>query len=185
MTQPTLNAENVLLGLNNGAGVFIGPTGTALPTDLDTAFGSPWEAVGYVSDDGVTLSASTDSESLTPWQSTSPVRTMITGKSLELQFVMWETAPLSLGLWFDVAPPVAVGDLLEFDVRSDSGGILYAVALDVKDQDTIFRILFPRAQLSDSGDVTFSRGSAIGWDATLSALDDNGKLAEIMIGTAA
>jgi hypothetical protein len=185
MTAPTLAAENVLLGLNNGAGVYIGPAGSDLPTTLTDPFATPWEAVGYISDDGVTLSASTESDTLTPWQSTSPVRTMITGKSLELQFVMWETSPLTLGLWFDVTPPTATAGLLNFDVRSDSGGLLYAVALDVKDQSTVFRVVFPRAQLSDSGDVTFSRGSAIGWDATLSALDDNGRLAEIMMTAAA
>lgn len=181
MTQPTLDASNVLLGLNNGAGVYIGPAGTALPATLSADFASPWTAIGYISDDGVSLSSSTDSDTITPWQSTSPVRTIITGKALELQFVMWETTPLTMGLYFDVTPPTGAAGVLAFDVPSDAGGILYAVALDVKDQTTIFRIAFPRAQLSDTGDVTFSRGDAIGWDATLSALDNNGVLAEVMM----
>jgi hypothetical protein len=178
---PELNASNILLGLNHAAGVYIGPAGTALPTTLSASFAAPWQPIGYISDDGVTLSASTDSDSLTPWQSTSPVRTIITGKSIELQFVMWETSPLTMGLWFDVTPPVGATGVLEFDVPSSAGGLLYAVALDVQDQATTFRIAFPRAQLSDTGDVTVSRGSAIGWDATLSALDDSGRLAEVMM----
>lgn len=182
VTPPELNASEVLLGLNNGAGIYVGPEGTAPPADLVAAWASPWEPAGYISDDGVTLASSTDSDSLTPWQSTSPIRTIITGKSLTMQFVMWQTTPLTMGLWFDVAPPTALpGEDLAFDVRSDGGGLLYAVGLDVKDGDTIFRVVFPRAQLSDTGDVTISRGSAIGWDATLSALDDNGVLAHIIM----
>ena len=182
MTAP-LDAANILLGLNNGAGVYLGPPGEPLPTDLADPFDPPWIPVGYVSDDGVTLSSSTESESLTPWQSTSPVRTIITGKEVTLQFVMWETTPVTMGLWFDVDPPVAAAGVLTFDVPSNAGGLLYSVALDVADQATIFRVCFPRAQLSDSGDTTISRGSAIGWDATLSALDDNGVLAEVMMSS--
>lgn len=184
MTAPMLDASNILLGLNNGAGVYLGPPGEPLPTDLADPFDPPWIPVGYISDDGVTMSSSTESESLTPWQSTSPVRTVITGKEITLQFVMWETTPTTMGLWFDVDPPVAAAGTLTFDVASDAGGLLYAVALDVADQSTIFRIRFPRAQLSDAGDTTISRGSAIGWDATLSALDDNGVLAEVMMTSA-
>jgi hypothetical protein len=94
---------------------------------------------------------------------------------------MWETTPTTMGLWFDIDPPVAAAGILTFDIASNAGGLLYSVALDVADQATVFRIRFPRAQLSDSGDTTISRGSAIGWDATLSALDDNGILAEVMM----
>ncbi len=186
MTAPVsdLDASEVLLGLNNGAGIYIAPAGTPAPADLTTAWADPWQAVGYISDDGVTLSSSTDSDTLTPWQSTSPIRTIITGKSITMQFVMWETNPLTMGVWFDVTPPVAVGDVLSFDVRSDAGGLLYAVGLDVKDGDTVFRVVFGRAQLSDTGDVTISRGSAIGWDTTLSALDDGGRLAQIIMTAA-
>ena len=185
MTLPAaaLDASEILLGLNNGPGLYIAPPGTAGPTDLETAWGAEWLAVGYISDDGVTLGASTESDDLTPWQSTSPVRTIITGKSLTLQFAAWQTTPLMLGVFFDVEPPTEALGVSTFDIRSDGGGILYAVGLDVKDGDNAFRVVFPRAQLSDNGDVTISRGSAIPWDVTLSALDDNGVLAHMIVGS--
>jgi hypothetical protein len=181
----TLDPSEILLGLNNGPGIYLAPAGTAPPDDVTTAWATPWEPLGYLSDDGVTLGSSTSSDTLTPWQSTAPIRTVITGKELTLQFVMWQTNAQSMALWFDVTkpadptPPAA----LEFDVRSDQGGQLYSVGLDIQDQGLITRVVFPRAQLSDTGDVTIARGSAIGWDVTLSALDDSGVLAHIMQGT--
>lgn len=180
MTAPTLDPTEVLLGLNNGPGIFIAPASTPPPADTVAPWASPWDALGYISGDGVTLSSNTSSDNLTPWQSTSPIRTMITGKELSLQFVMWQTDPVSMGLWFDVAPPAAVAGALAFDVRSDGGGLLYAVGIDVKDGSSVFRVVFPRSQLSNNGDVSIARGSAVGWDVTLTALDDNGVLAHII-----
>ncbi len=176
-----LDPAEILLGVNNGPGIYVAPEGTAPPADVNTAFATPWEALGYLSGDGATLASSTDSDTLTPWQSTSPVRTVITGKTLTLQFVMWQTTPTSMALYFDIVKPAATPPL-SFDVRSDQGGQVYAIGLDLLDQDVVTRIIFGRAQLSDTGDVSFTRGDAVGWDVTLSALDDAGILAHVMQG---
>jgi hypothetical protein len=180
-TPPALNADEVTVGINRGPGIYLAPAGTDGPADIDSDWDAPWESLGYISDDGVTVGASTDTTDLTPWQSTVPIRTLITARTLTLQFVLWQTNPLNLALYFDTAVPE--GD--SFDVRSDEGGYLYAVGIDVQDGDNRFRIVFRRAQLSDSGDVTIARGSAIGWDCTLSALDDNGVLCHIDMGNGA
>jgi hypothetical protein len=178
----TLDPEEILLGLNNGPGIYLAPTGTVAPADTTTAWADPWEPLGYLSDDGVTLGSSTESDSLTPWQSTAPVRNVITGKELTLQFVMWQTNPQSMALWFDITRPAApvAGEELTFDIRSDSGGNLYAVGLDISDQGIVTRVVFPRAQVGDTGDVSVTRGDAIGWDVTLTALDDAGVLAHVL-----
>jgi hypothetical protein len=176
--EPALDPTEILLGLNNGPGIYVAPANTPPPADLATDWASPWLPLGYLSDDGVTVGASTTSDTLTPWQSTSPVRTMITVKELTMKFVMWQTGPLQMALYFDMkAPTPDVDGGFSFDVRSDEGGNLYALGLDIADQDVITRITFGRAQLSDTGDVAFQRGAAVGWDVTLAALDNNGVLA--------
>jgi hypothetical protein len=182
--EPTLDPNEILLGINNGPGLYRAPVGTAAPADLTSAWATPWEAIGYVSDDGVTVSSSTTSDTLTPWQSTSPVRTMITGKELTAHFVMWQTNAENMAMYFDQPPPAETDGLTSFDIRSDSGGQLYAIGIDIQDNGVITRIVFPRAQLSDTGDVQFHRGDAVGWDVTLSALDNNGVLGSVMSGPA-
>jgi hypothetical protein len=179
-----MNPDEILLGLNNGPGVYRAPANTPPPADLVAPWDPAWEPIGYISDDGVTVASSTTSDTLTPWQSTSPVKTMITGKELTAHFIMWQTNPESLAMYFDmpVTPADPTSGLTEFDIRSDTGGQLYAIGLDIKDAGVITRIVFGRAQLSDTGDVQFQRGSAVGWEVTLSAMDDSGVLAHLMSG---
>jgi len=183
--EPVLDPDQILLGINNGAGIYIAPVGTPGPADLVTEWASPWESLGYLSDDGPTVSSSTDSDTLTPWQSTSPVRTVITGKTLTMHFILWQTDPQSVALYFDMPAPTAATDgSFAFDISSSGGGVMYAVGLDIKDGDTVMRITFSRAQLTDTGDVQFQRGAAIGWEVTLSALDNNGVLGHVQAGPA-
>lgn len=183
MTTPTLEPDEVVVGLNNGPGLYIAPVGTAGPATLDADWESPWVALGYISNDGATLGASTDTEQLTPWQSVGPIRTIVTARQLTMQFVLWQTNENSLALYFDMAAPTPDGDgNLDFDIESDSGGQLWAVGIDIKDGDSVLRVTYGRASLSAAGDVTVARGSAIGWDVTLSALDDDGVLGHVLFG---
>lgn len=183
MTMTELDPSEIILGINNGPGIYIAPEHTQGPADLTSDWAAPWKTLGYLSEDGPSLSSDVTSETLTPWQSTSPVRTVITGKAFTLHVVMWQTGPEQLALYFDVKAPNPNSDgSFAFTVRSDEGGYVYAVGIDIKDGDVVTRIVFPRAQVSDSGDVPFARGSAVGWDVTLSAQDDAGVLAYIQSG---
>jgi hypothetical protein len=182
---PVLDPNEILLGINNGPGLYRAPVGTAAPADVTSPWADPWEAIGYISDDGVTVSSSTTSDTLTPWQSVAPVRTLITGKELTAHFIMWQTNPENVAMYFDMPAPTANADgSFSFDVRSDAGGQLYAIGIDIEDQGIVTRIVFDRAQLSDTGDAQFQRGAAVGWDVTLSALDNNGVLGHIISGPA-
>ena len=188
VTAPALDPNEALLGINNGPGIYVAPAGASgadMPASLTAPWTAPWEPLGYLSDDGVTISADVSSDAITPWQSTSPIRQVITGKAYTMAFVLWQTNPLSLGLYFDANTPDEDTDGgFAFDVRSDEGGFIHAVGLDVKDGDRVTRIVFPRAQLSDNDDVSITRGDIMGWGVTLSALDDSGVLAKVMSGPA-
>lgn len=179
--------EEVLIGTADGPGLWLAPIGTAAPTDIDTAFVAPWLSLGYASDDGVTLSGDQSTEAFTPWQSRSAIRSIITEKSKTIQFIMWQLNVTTLGLYFDtvVAPPAVAGDPIAFDVRSDTGGIQYAIGLDVIDNTGKFRVIFPRATLDSNGDMTISKSSIVPLDVTLTALDDNGVLMKVQIDTPA
>jgi hypothetical protein len=177
ITDTALNPEETMVGQANGPGIWIAPAGTAPPADLDTDFAAPWKSLGYASDDGVTLSGDTTEESLTPWQSRSPIRTIITEKSVTVQFVMWQLNQDTLSLYFNEDVPDADADgVYEFDVRSDSSTLFWAVGIDIKDGDNSWRRIFPRAALSTTGDQALTKGAMVPLDVTLSALDDGGVL---------
>jgi hypothetical protein len=178
-----LNPDEVQVGTANGPGIYAAPAGTTMP-DIDGDWEtSGWDSLGYLSDDGPTVGQSTDSEDITPWQSVVPIRSVITSRGVTLQFVMWQLGSLQLGMYFDVDPPEEDEGVIDFDIRTDSPQRLHAVAIDARDADRIFRIGFYRASLSAAGDMQIQRGAAIPLDVTLSALDDGGKLARVILAS--
>lgn len=182
---PTLNPEEVQVGTANGPGLWLAPAGTAPPAKTYTPWPLPWRLLGYLSDDGPTVGQSTDSEALTPWQSRVPIRTVITGREITMQFVMWQLNPLTIALYFDADEPAEGADgSIHMELRSDAPTHLYAVGIDTRDGDTVFRIAFGRASLSDAGDMAITSGSAVPLDVTLSALDDGGSLGYVDLGPA-
>jgi len=180
---PTINPDEVQVGTANGPGIWLAPSGTAMPADTFTPFAAPWSILGYLSDDGPTVGQSTDSNDITPWQSVVPLRSVITSRSVTLQFVLWQLNQLTLGLYFDADPPTPDTDGgIDMEVRTDTPQHLYAVAIDSADADRVLRIGFTRASLTDAGDMQIQRGSAIPLDCTLTALDDAGVLCRVLLG---
>jgi hypothetical protein len=180
-----LDPSEVQVGTAKGPGIYLAPAGTEIP-DLEDDFEDPWAILGYLSDDGPTVGTSTDSEDLTPWQSVVPIRSIITGRQVTLQFVLWQLNELTLALYFDAdVPTVGTDGAVDMELRSDTPQHLYAVAIDSADAERDFRIGFGRASLSDAGDMQLTRGAAVPLDCTLSALDDGGVLGRVQLGGAA
>jgi hypothetical protein len=178
-----LKPDEVQTGSSNGPGIYLAPVGTALPADTSTPFGTPWDILGYLSDDGPTVGQATDSNDLIPWQSVVPLRSVITKRTITLQFILWQLNELTMGLYFDADPPTPAADgSISMTVRSDTPQHLYAIAIDAADADRVMRLGFTRASLSDAGDMQLKRGEAVPLDCKLTALDDAGVMATILLG---
>jgi len=86
------------------------------------------------------------------------------------------------------APPTSTGaqpsssGSLSMQVRSDKPQHIYAVGLDAADANHAFRIIFPSANLTDAGDMQLKRGEAVPLEVTLTALDNAGVLANVLLG---
>lgn len=179
-----LNPSEVQVGTSNGPGIYIAPAGTAPPADTATEWAAPWRILGYLSDDGPTVGSSTDTEDITPWQSVVPIRSVITGRQVTLQFVLWQLNAITLGLYFDAEEPVPDPDdgSIDMELRSDAPQRLHAIGIDSADAERVFRIAFGRASLTAAGDMQITRGAAVPLDCTLSALDDGGRLGYVKLG---
>jgi hypothetical protein len=181
--ETTINPSEVQVGTANGPGIYIAPAGTEPPDDTGEDWESPWRILGYLSDDGPTVGSSTDSEDITPWQSVVPIRSVITGRSVTLQFVLWQLNAVTLGLYFDAEEPTPGTDgSIDMELRSDAPQRLHAIGIDSADAERVFRISFGRASLTAAGDMQLTRGAAVPLDCTLSALDDGGLLGRVQLG---
>ncbi len=186
MTTPLLDPDAVQVGTANGPGLWLAPERTAAPTDTFTPWADPWESLGYASDDGPTVSQNTDSQDLTPWQSRSPIRSVVTSRTVSIQFILWELRGDTLALYFDTDVPTTdpTTGAVSMEVRSDGQAHLYAIGIDTRDGDRCMRIVFPRASLTDNGDMQIQRGDVVPLDCTLTAQDDSGVLAYVLLGPA-
>lgn len=182
---PLLDPSEVQVGTANGPGIWLAPAGTPPPADTATAYPAPWKVLGYVSDDGPTVGSSTDTEDITPWQSVVPIRSVITGRQVTLQFVLWQLNERTLALYFDMpeAAPSTDGSI-DMELRSDEPQRLHAVSIDSRDAERVLRVTFGRASLTSAGDMQITRGAAVPLDCTLSALDDAGQLGRVQLGPA-
>jgi hypothetical protein len=190
MTTPTppplLDPTEVQVGTANGPGIWIAPAGTEPPDDTTEEWDDPWEVLGYLSDDGPTVGSSTDSEDLTPWQSVVPIRSVITGRSITLQFVLWQLNERTLAVYFDMPEPTAAADgSIDMELRSDEPQRIHAIGIDSRDAERVLRISFTRASLTSAGDMAITRGAVVPLDCTLSALDNAGQLGRVQLGPAA
>jgi hypothetical protein len=181
--EPTLNPSEVQVGTANGPGIWLGPAGTEPPDTTEDDYEDPWRILGYLSDDGPTVGSSTDTEDITPWQSVVPLRSVITGRSVTLQFVLWQLNAVTLGVYFDAEEPVPdADDAIDMELRTDAPQRLHAISIDSADAERTFRISFGRASLTAAGDMQITRGAAVPLDCTLAALDDGGVLGRVQLG---
>jgi hypothetical protein len=175
-----LDAEQLLVGTALGPGLWIAPYPT-VPPGNDEDFGGQWVSLGYASEDGPTVSSSTDTTDMRAWQSLAPLRSVITGRTVTIGFQLLQWNAVNLGLYWDVDTPVIAADgTFRFDVRSDQAGARHTIGLDVEDGPNRIRMIFPRVQLNATGDMQFQRGSLAVLDVTFAALETEGTLLTVL-----
>jgi hypothetical protein len=153
----------VLVGVTGDASV--APEGTALPTDTTTALNAAFEAVGYISEDGVSQSISEDITDLKAWQNGDVVRKIQTSHDLTYAFTMIETSDVTLETFYgNYAAGVVQIDGEQLDHKS--------WVLDVEDGDDDLRIVIPDGQITERGDIVYQNGDAVGYPVTITCFPD-------------
>jgi hypothetical protein len=181
-----LDPTEVQTGTPNGPGIWVAPALTPLPADTMTPFASPWEILGYLSADGPTLGQATTTNELIPWQSAVPLKSVVTKRDITMKFILWQINSLTVAMYFDADIPVPATDgSFEVDVLSNQQPHINAIAIDAMDGSNVIRVGFTRAMLSATGDMTIKRGEAVPMECTLTALDDAGVMAKVLVGQAA
>lgn len=183
-----VNARDVRIGtpdqLTTGA-VMFAPLGTELPDNTDItkdgiSVASAFEAAGYVSSDGLTLTPDYSTSDITEWGG-ALVRRILESFSGTLSWTMIETNERSLKVAFGAQNVTATA-------ASAEHGAQLAVAIGaqlpdpaswvfkMKDGDARIMIVVPNGQVTTIEEVTFSATDAIGWGVELSTYaDENGK----------
>ncbi len=146
--------------------LYLAPVGTAAPTDPSTDPAAAWQGYGYTTEDGVVLSKSVEREGVPAWQSSTPVRYLVTGQEFTIAATFLQSNAEVVQLWLG-AGAFASG---KAEVPIDPPTMQFALLLRWVD-DTINTILtLPKVEITETGDVSLLRTGATSFPITFGAL---------------
>jgi hypothetical protein len=157
------NSDNVRVGY--AGSVYIGDVGATAPVDPETAWDSDdWLELGHISEDGITEQSSQDVAEFKAWGfPNSPVRIQTTSEEFSFQITFLETNINILSIFHgidvdDFASTAAASgkqQFLKFVKGMAQTPQIRSLGIDVIDGTHLTRIIVPRAQLTDRGDLSY------------------------------
>ena len=180
-------AKNVSVGkpLATGA-IFAAPAKTALPTDAITALAATYKCLGYISEDGVKNSISTDSQPVKAWGGVAVLTTQ-TSREETFVFKMIEANEASLKQAYGEDNVTVDGETGAMVIKHNSREkkvYVYVIEVILSD-DKVKRVIIPNGKVIELGDVTYKDDEPIGYEVTVSAAPDSqGNTAYEYIATA-
>lgn len=174
------NPSNILVG-SNGT-VYVAPVGTALPTTEDGSLDAAFTSVGYISEDGISISSSVDVTDIAAFQSLMPVRRVVTGRTMEVSLVLREWSAKNVELAFGGGEVTNEGTHFEYNPPAAGDALLeQSVVIDWNDGAKVYRLVLNRVVATESVETNIVRTGAADLPLTFSVMeDDNGDTWKLM-----
>lgn len=167
------NVDNIRVYGDLASEVFLAPKGTPLPTAMTTDPIAPWDALGWVSEDGVNLSVSTDVEKFKGWQGGATLRTKVT--SVEKTFsvtALEETPGVSEMYWGHAKVTAAMttgtapNKVTKIDLPEGIGTIERACVIKFVDGGVQKWLCCSNVQVSDRGEAPHTNSDMTAYEFT-------------------
>jgi hypothetical protein len=127
--------------------IYIGNVGTTPPTDVTTAFPAGWDDIGWISQDGATLSVEKTTESYRVWGQLYAIKYFVTDATASLAFVIAQLDSTTLPVIFgggSVAETASGSGVYRYTPGTASEIYEKAMALEWKEGTFTSRLLIPR-----------------------------------------
>lgn len=163
-------AEDVIVP--SGGDVYQAPVGTTLPTDLTAPPPTPWENIGFLSDDNPPAITGLQRETtdLFAWNVDTPLRSALAPAAPVLTMELLQVeSQLALELYFG-GGEWTEGEPNSYDAPSISANEEQATIIDVVDGDRLLRFMFPRVATRANGDIALGRGGFVTLPVAMSVL---------------
>lgn len=148
--------------------VMVGLTTATPPTGTGGAT-TGFEALGFVSEDGVTETRDRSTNDIKAWQNAATVRSVVTEATLTYQMVLIETNKATVELFYGTDVDDAEGS---FNIVPASTGGRKSFIIDVVDGEELIRTYVPSGEVTEVGDRVYASGEPIGYEVTITAYPD-------------
>ena len=154
-----------------GGAVFVAPKGTALPTSASEELNEAYKCLGYISEDGIPVSESRESEALKAWGGDTVMKNQ-TSYEKSVKFTAIESEnETALKVRYGTAN-VTKGELGALTVKHNSVELdHWAMVIDMAtSKDRVTRLCYPDAYASETEDITYKDSESIGLGVTMACL---------------
>jgi len=166
---PLVNSNQILVGLTGL--VAVGLTTTPGPTTTSGALNGGFKELGYLSDDGFTFTESKDIADINVWHSFYSARKLITGRNVQVEFMMRE--------WFDDSLSFALGGATVTSAHpnhtitppSPAQVDYRSLVIEWQDGTRYYRLYFPKGLAVAEVSSQFTRTDAAGIPITFAGVD--------------
>ena len=168
--------HDVKLGIGDVSGMFYhAPAGTALPTTADAALGAAWTEVGYVSQDGLSVSVNASTDSIKDWGNRT-VRVIVTESEETAQSTVITTTEETLATVLGEDNVAAAGGTITAALTLATLPPEEAFLWRMKDGDDMIIVGCTKGQVTALESLSFQPGSAVAWTPTITVLEGTLKL---------
>lgn len=172
--------------------VYLAPVGGSLvlPTEVGDGATAPagFKALGYVSENGVTLTPTITTTPLPAWQSAAPVLYNVDSAAFQMQATLLEASKLVTETFFgaeweevmeDVdGTPTPTGEY-KLELSSLPELKEFAIVVDWRHGDHLWRVVMERSMVAERGAITLQRTQSQQFELTIDAMDSAGKLGAV------
>ena len=152
--------------------LYVAPKGTTPPTDATTALAGTFKDLGYVSEDGVTNTYSSDTEMIKDWGG-QDVLAISSSKTDEFTFTLIESLNADVLKTIYGSANITTGtNTVSITANGiDNGEKVYVIQVALTN-GAMKRIVIPAGVITEVGEITYKSDEAIGYEITLNALPD-------------
>jgi len=167
-----LTANNVVVGVTGA--VYAGPTATAAPTSASSALAAGFVDLGYVSEDGVTITPDRSTASVRAWQNADLIRESVTESTLTYKFMLLESSAAVMATYFGTA---AVSGKTAYSPSSTGGKQSFVI--HIVDGATKHRHYIPVGEILSVEPLSVKNGEPVGYGVTVTAYATSGRCVDI------
>jgi hypothetical protein len=168
------DAANVMVGITGA--VYVGDTTAVAPTATTSTL-TGFDAIGYVTADGVTFATDKSTNQIRAYQKNDLVREVITETTVTYEFAALETNSTAIELYFGAT---MTNGKISFD-PSSTGGVKSFV-FDIVDGADVIRHYVPRGEVTSISEQSVTNGEAITYGFTVTAYADDNRTVDIFHG---